>query len=58
LFTQEGNLILDARFDSIPEGYEAQINAITGVVENGIFGSQATEVLVGRESGVEILSRK
>lgn len=57
LFTQEGNLILDARFDLIPEGYEAEINAITGVVENGIFGSQATEVLVGKDSGVEILTR-
>jgi len=56
LFTQEGNLILDARFDSISQDCEMRINAVPGVVENGIFSSYATEVLVGRDDGVEILT--
>lgn len=57
LFTQEGNIILDAVFAEIGAELEAELNAIPGVVENGIFTSHASEVLVAKESGVEILTR-
>ena len=57
LFTQEGNLILDARFNEIPADLEARINAIPGVVENGIFSSHATEVLVGKDDGIQLLKK-
>ena len=57
LYTQEGNLILDATFSSISDTLESDINALPGVVENGIFSSFATEVLVGKEDSIEILKK-
>ncbi|MCB0320530.1 MAG: ribose-5-phosphate isomerase RpiA [Bdellovibrionales bacterium] len=58
LFTQEGNLILDAQFANISDDFEKEINGIPGAVENGIFTHYATEVLVGASGGVRSLTRK
>lgn len=52
LRTEQNNLILDVRFEAIPEDAEKTIKAITGVIESGLFFSQATEVLVAGSSGV------
>ncbi|MCB0329328.1 MAG: ribose 5-phosphate isomerase A [Bdellovibrionales bacterium] len=57
LFTQEGNLILDAKFLPIASDLESKINSIPGVVENGIFTNHATEVLIGKDDGVEVRKR-
>ncbi|MDR2337115.1 MAG: ribose-5-phosphate isomerase RpiA [Deltaproteobacteria bacterium] len=57
LFTTEyNNLLLDVAF-SIPLTIklEQQINAITGVVENGLFFNLATEVLVATQAGIKSL---
>lgn len=43
--TEAGNLILDVRFASIDEDLERAINAITGVIENGLFIGYDMEVL-------------
>ena len=50
--TDNGNWILDAWFEEIadPEGLEREINAIEGVLENGIFVGLTHRVIVG-ESG-------
>ena len=56
--TDNGNDILDVHGLSItdPEGLEAAINAIPGVVENGLFArsTRPAAVLVGTANGVEL----
>jgi ribose 5-phosphate isomerase A len=58
--TNNGNFILDCAFPEgirDPQGTEAAINQIPGVVCNGLFIGLADEVLVGRDDGVETLRR-
>lgn len=47
--SDQGNLIVDVKFDSIPDpaGLEKTINNIPGVLENGLFVGVATLILVG-----------
>lgn len=47
--TDQGNLVIDARFDSIddPAGLEQALNNVPGVLENGLFVGVADIVLVG-----------
>jgi ribose 5-phosphate isomerase A len=47
--TDQGNLVVDAKFDAIadPHDLERTINAIPGVLENGLFVGLAHDVLVG-----------
>lgn len=49
VITDQGNMVLDAKFDAIanPAEMETTINNIPGVLENGLFVGVATEVLVG-----------
>ncbi|MCB0331893.1 MAG: ribose-5-phosphate isomerase RpiA [Bdellovibrionales bacterium] len=54
-YTQSGNLVLDVTFSQIPDSLEKDINAIPGVVENGLFFGYATEVLIGADGGVRSL---
>ena len=53
--TDQGNLVIDAKFDAIPEPGELErtINAIPGVLENGLFVGMAHEVLIGDVEGDE-----
>ena len=53
--TDQGNLVIDAKFDAItaPAELERTINAIPGVLENGLFVGMADEVLVGDIEGDE-----
>jgi ribose 5-phosphate isomerase A len=56
--TDNGNIILDVHNLSISEPYklEAQINAIVGVVTNGLFANRGADVvLVGSPDGVKTL---
>lgn len=46
VITENGNLILDARFDEIDSSMEQKIKSITGVVESGLFIGYNIEVLV------------
>lgn len=57
--TDNGNLILDCRFQSIkePQKLEKELNNITGVVENGLFIGIADKVVVASDEGVKELSR-
>ncbi len=53
--TEAGHYILDvniARIDK-PAELELQLNALPGVVENGLFVSRASLVIVGTPAGVE-----
>jgi ribose 5-phosphate isomerase A len=49
VITDQGNMVLDVRFDSIPDpvNLERVLNNIPGVLENGIFVNCANVVLVG-----------
>ena len=56
--TDNGNVILDVHNLSIidPKKTEVDINAIVGVVTNGLFASRGADILVlGSESGVSVI---
>jgi ribose 5-phosphate isomerase A len=58
--TDNGNLILDVRGLTImkPVEMEAEIGAIAGVVENGIFARRPADILLlGTGDGVRKLER-
>ena len=44
--TENGNLILDCRFNNMHSHFEKDIKAITGVIESGLFMGYSLEVLV------------
>ena len=46
IITENGNLILDARFDNIGYDMEQKIKAITGVIESGLFIDYNVEIIV------------
>lgn len=52
IITEQGNIILDARFPAIdnPRELECRLNSLPGVVENGLFAGLAHLVLVGSTS--------
>ncbi|MDE3130528.1 MAG: ribose 5-phosphate isomerase A [Acidobacteriota bacterium] len=45
LVTEWGNLVIDAWFDPIPEGLHAQLKALPGVIETGLFEGFAFEIV-------------
>jgi ribose 5-phosphate isomerase A len=46
IITENGNFLLDARFDYIPADTEQKIKSITGVIESGLFINYDVEVMV------------
>jgi len=46
IVSENGNLILDVRFDSIDKDMEYKIKCITGVIESGLFQNHPVEILV------------
>jgi ribose 5-phosphate isomerase A len=46
IITENGNLLLDARFDHIPHDMEQQIKSITGVIESGLFIDYNVDILI------------
>ena len=59
VITDNGNFVLDTKFDSIENPYELEIelNTIPGVLENGIFAGITDKVIVGKESGNEVIEK-
>jgi ribose 5-phosphate isomerase A len=45
VITEWGNLVIDAWFDEIPHGLHAQLKALPGVIETGLFEGYAFEVI-------------
>lgn len=60
VITDNGNFILDANFNVIenPSQLEVDLNSIPGVVENGIFSNVVDKVIVGKESGIEVINKE
>jgi len=56
--TDNGNFIVDADFGAIPDprGLDAELKAVPGVLETGLFLGYAHLAYVGTESGVRKLS--
>ena len=46
VITESGNMIIDARFDTIEPHFEAAIKGICGVIESGLFQGRNLEILV------------
>jgi ribose 5-phosphate isomerase A len=59
VITDNGNFVLDTKFDDILNPYELEIelNTIPGVLENGIFAGITDKVIVGKETGNEIIEK-
>lgn len=57
--TDGGNYIVDCAVAEIPDpaALEAQLSAIIGVVESGLFIGLASKIVVGRSTGVEVIER-
>ena len=57
LITDNGNYILDCKFNGIPqpEKMELLLNNIPGVVENGIFAKRADKVIIGTTDGIKYM---
>jgi ribose 5-phosphate isomerase A len=57
--TDSGNYIIDCAIAEIPypAAIEARHSAIVGVVESGLFIGLASEIVVGRPTGVEVIER-
>jgi ribose 5-phosphate isomerase A len=45
VITENGNLIVDVWFDSIPDTTEVALKSITGVIESGLFIGYAVEIV-------------
>jgi len=59
--TDQGNFVVDVKFDSIPDpaGLECTINNIPGVLENGLFVGVAHRVLFGAlENGKPVVRER
>jgi len=54
--TDNGNVVLDCEFGPIDDPAElaADLSAVPGIVEHGLFVDLADEVHVGREDGVDV----
>jgi len=54
VITEHGNIILDIRFDSPvdPLVMEAELNQISGIVENGLFTRKPPVVYISRSNGM------
>ncbi|MGB9756736.1 MAG: ribose 5-phosphate isomerase A [Candidatus Bathyarchaeales archaeon] len=59
ILTDNGNFIIDAHFGLIknPEELEHKLKTLPGIVETGLFIKIASEVYVGKSSGVEKLKK-
>ncbi|TLS37954.1 ribose-5-phosphate isomerase RpiA [Pseudalkalibacillus caeni] len=57
--TDNGNYIADCKFGRIdsPDLLEKSLNAIPGVVENGLFVNMADQVIIGTEKGTNIVEK-
>jgi ribose 5-phosphate isomerase A len=58
--TDQGNLVVDVKFDSIdnPAELEKTLNNIPGVLENGLFVGVAHLVLVGEVQGDKVIIKE
>jgi ribose 5-phosphate isomerase A len=45
VITESGNFVIDAWFDEIPRGLQAELKALTGVIETGLFEGYGFELL-------------
>jgi len=57
--TDSGNYIADCAFPAFadPAALEIQLAGLIGVVESGLFIGLATTIMVGGESGIEVIER-
>jgi ribose 5-phosphate isomerase A len=57
--TDNGNLVLDCEFGEIasPDELAAELSALPGVVEHGLFVGLADEIHVGTADGVRVVPK-
>lgn len=57
IITEAGNIVLDAKFDTVKESLERDIKSIVGVVESGLFIGYTDEVIVAGKDGLKFLKK-
>ncbi|MDH5807198.1 MAG: ribose 5-phosphate isomerase A [Candidatus Methanomethylicaceae archaeon] len=57
IITDNGNFIIDARFNSIDKNLELKLKMIPGVVEVGLFMDMVDVVYIGNEKGFKKLTK-
>ncbi len=59
IVTDNGNFILDAKFESIrdPKNLEKELNLVPGILECGIFYNLVDKVIVAKKEGTEVLEK-
>ena len=59
LITDDGNFLLDVKFDNVKDFKELndKLNNIVGVIGTSLFMSEVTKVIVAGENGVRVLSK-
>ena len=45
VITENGNLIIDAKFENVDESFEAKLKSIVGVIETGLFIGYNVEII-------------
>jgi ribose 5-phosphate isomerase A len=50
IITENNNMILDCRFNEVPDSLERDIKSITGVIESGLFIGYNLEILMAENS--------
>lgn len=57
--TDGGNHIADCVLPEIPDpaALEARLSSVIGVIESGLFIGLASEIVIGRSTGVEVIER-
>ena len=57
--TDGGNYVADCSVPAIPDaaGLQESLARIVGVVETGLFVAMATEAILGRDDGVDVIAR-
>ena len=45
MITENGNLIVDAKFENIDETFETKLKNIVGVIETGLFIGYDVEII-------------
>ena len=55
--TDNGNLILDCRYNNFDESMVKELKEIPGVVEHGLFIALADEVIIGTKDGIKRIKR-
>ena len=57
VITEQGNLVMDAVFETIEQDLEYNLKSIVGVIDSGLFTHYVSEALIADQTGVRTIKR-